>query len=568
MKRILCVLLITVLLLCAMSVTVLAAERGDTATVSFSVSNHPGLSDFSISIVYDHNALELTDLSAGSLTGSGVPMPNVSGDMFAWMNTENVSGSGTLCVATFKVKDTAAKGTYSVSASVNSSYNAAGDTVQLSVSGGSITVAIPTCTTHTFGSYTGSEPTCTTDGVKTATCSVCGVTDTKTTSRTGHSFGAWSKADNNNHVHTCSVCKTDETAAHTWDAGTVVKAATCKEAGISTYTCTTAGCGATKTEETAKSTNHTYGNWSKVNDSTHKHTCSVCQKEETASHTWDNGTVTKQATCSTTGTRTYTCTATGCGATKTEEIAKTNNHTYGSWSKADSTNHKRTCTVSGCTASETEAHAWNSGEVIIEPSCTEPGEMKHLCTKCNANKTEDIQPNGKHIYSKKSLLDEKVHEVACRCGEAITEDHTWDAGVITEEPTCSKEGVKTFTCADCKGNKTEAVPTNDDHDYTDSYKDNGNGTHTSYCVCKDGKEEPHDFSVEGSVVKEATTKETGEQEMLCICGAKTTKALPMLEKSAADAVRSAGIIMISLIGAIAVAGGGVATFVILKNKRK
>ena len=36
-------------------------------------------------------------------------------------------------------------------------------------------------------------------------------------------------------------------------------------------------------------------------------------------------------------------------------------------------------------------------------------------------------------------------------------EHAWDAGVITTEPTCDAEGVKTFTCSKCGVTKTEAV---------------------------------------------------------------------------------------------------------------
>ena len=53
----------------------------------------------------------------------------------------------------------------------------------------------------------------------------------------------------------------------------------------------------------------------------HWHECSHCDEvSDKAAHTWDQGSVTKEATSSEKGTMTYTCTV--CGATKTEEIAK------------------------------------------------------------------------------------------------------------------------------------------------------------------------------------------------------------------------------------------------------
>ena len=41
-------------------------------------------------------------------------------------------------------------------------------------------------------------------------------------------------------------------------------------------------------------------------------------------HTWDSGKITKAATCTESGTKTYTCTS--CNTTKTEEIPATGNH--------------------------------------------------------------------------------------------------------------------------------------------------------------------------------------------------------------------------------------------------
>lgn len=36
--------------------------------------------------------------------------------------------------------------------------------------------------------------------------------------------------------------------------------------------------------------------------------------------------------------------------------------------------------------------------------------------------------------------------------------HTWDAGVVTKEPTCTEAGVKTYTCTTCSVTKTEGIP--------------------------------------------------------------------------------------------------------------
>ena len=80
------------------------------------------------------------------------------------------------------------------------------------------------------------------------------------------------------------------TTEHTWNDGEITTPATCKDAGVKTFTCTV--CGETKTEEIAKLT----------------------------THTWNEGEITKPATLTEAGEKTFTCTV--CGATKTEPIDK------------------------------------------------------------------------------------------------------------------------------------------------------------------------------------------------------------------------------------------------------
>ncbi len=63
--------------------------------------------------------------------------------------------------------------------------------------------------------------------------------------------------------------------------------------------------------------------------------------------------------------------------------------------------------------------------------------------------TLDYAPNG----------DKATHTVSCAvCGYEKTDAQcSWDEGVVTTQPTCQSKGVKTYTCADCKATKTEAV---------------------------------------------------------------------------------------------------------------
>jgi transcription elongation factor Elf1 len=59
-------------------------------------------------------------------------------------------------------------------------------------------------------------------------------------------------------------------------------------------------------------TTHSYSAWTIIDETTHKRTCSVCQNEETSSHTLTNSIENDR--------KTYTCTL--CGATITKDTAK------------------------------------------------------------------------------------------------------------------------------------------------------------------------------------------------------------------------------------------------------
>ena len=78
-------------------------------------------------------------------------------------------------------------------------------------------------------------------------------------------------------------------------------------------------------------------------------------------------------------------------------------------------------------------------------------------------------------------------------------NHDWDEGVITTEPTCTKDGVKTYTCKDCKTTKTEEV-----------------------------KALGHGYSKDWTIDKKATCTEEGSKSHHCTrCGSKVdTTVIP------------------------------------------
>ena len=220
-------------------------------------------------------------------------------------------------------------------------------------------------TDYTVSGYT-SAP-----GTNTITITYSDKTATFAVNVTAHTYGNWTSVDASSHKHTCSVCSKEETASHAWNAGVVTKQPSCKEPGIRTYTCTV--CGGTKTESITKLTTHTYGNWTSVDANSHKHTCSVCSKEETAPHAWNVGAVTKQPSCKESGIRTYTCTV--CGGTKTENIDKLTTHTYDN--ACDTT-----CNICGSTRTVPHQYSsvWTTSKTEHWHECNLCGDKKDLST--------------------------------------------------------------------------------------------------------------------------------------------------------------------------------------------
>ncbi len=93
------------------------------------------------------------------------------------------------------------------------------------------------------------------------------------------------------------------------------------------------------------------------------------------------------------------------------------------------------CTVCGQTKTESipaiGVHAWNSGIITVEASCTTNGVKTYSCTVCGQTKTESIPAIGVHA---------------------------WNSGIITVEASCTTNGVKTYSCTVCGQTKTEDVP--------------------------------------------------------------------------------------------------------------
>ena len=123
----------------------------------------------------------------------------------------------------------------------------------------------------------------------------------------------------------------------------------------------------------------------------------------------------------------------------------------------------------GKTISKKE-HSWDSGKITIQATCTETGEKTYTCQACRATKTETVPAVGHTVVidSAVAATCESAGKTEGRhcsvCDKVLIEQktvkatgHNWDEGKITQEATCEKSGVRTYTCKTCKKTKTGEI---------------------------------------------------------------------------------------------------------------
>lgn len=85
--------------------------------------------------------------------------------------------------------------------------------------------------------------------------------------------------------------------------------------------------------------------------------------------------------------------------------------------------------------------------VIKEPTCTENGVEEYYCTVCNYVRSETLYATWHSFDITVWLTDEEYHWRDYTCGCEIEKaPHKWNDGVVTTPPSCTKEGVMTYTC--------------------------------------------------------------------------------------------------------------------------
>lgn len=249
---------------------------------------------------------------------------------------------------------------------------------------------------------------------------LCGILLMMTVTITAYATGETIDTQNQTETSPCT---------HNWVEGNGI-AATCTTVGERNFTCSL--CSETK-KETVAALGHSYGTETPVDDSNHVKTCSVCNASETAAHSWGEGSVTTQASCTAEGLRTFTCT---CGKTKTEKILKLE-HDFNAWTKADASNHERGC--KNCTHKESGRHNWQE-EVIKAATCKEDGSKKKTCMVCGTGEIIVVSKLTTHTY-------DNVCDPDCNvCGEKRTTSHaygsSWSRDYSGHWHECTKCGEK------------------------------------------------------------------------------------------------------------------------------
>ena len=124
-------------------------------------------------------------------------------------------------------------------------------------------------------------------------------------------------------------------------------------------------------------------------------------------HTWNEGVVTKEPTCTADGVHTFTCSV--CGDTRTEAI-KALGHEYGEWvidrdaTCVEEGSKHRDCIRGDDTQTEvipvSKTHTFGEWVITKEPTCTEKGERQRSCTisGCVVTETQELPALG-HQWS-------------------------------------------------------------------------------------------------------------------------------------------------------------------------
>lgn len=258
----------------------------------------------------------------------------------------------------------------------------------------------------------------------------------------------------------------------------------------------------------------------------------------------------KPATCETAETYDSVVYCSVCG----QEISRTQmtgeaalGHKWGEWKHDDSTakadsKHTRTCAND---ATHTDSAACNfTSQVTQNQTADQPEITTYTCKDCGYSYTEETKPALGHTHnygapvadytSGQAFVESKdyTHTATCTgegtCSQPTKTDKcTFDNGVETKAATCTEDGVKTFTCTECGGTYTVAIPATGhawgqwSHDAATAEAD---ATHTRVCANDASHKETKACDFTAKVTQEATLDQAEITTYTCKdCGYSYTK---------------------------------------------
>ena len=402
------------------------------------------------------------------------------------------------------------------------------------------------------------EPTCDKEGLRTYTAKVTfegkDYTDTKTEPipATGHAYGepVWSWTDDFKATATFT-CTNDTTHVKNVTAevtSAVTTPAACETTGVRTYTAKVTFEGKEYTDtktEVIPATGHAYGEpvwkWTDGFEATATFTCAnnaAHVKNVTATVT---NAVTTEATCESTGTRTYTAKVTFDGKdytdTKTETLPATS-HAYGEpvWKWNDDFTASATFTCGNDTSHVKTVNATVTNEVTTEATCESTGVRTYTAKVTfdgkdyTDTKTETL-PATSHAYGEPvwKWNDDFTASATFTCGNDASHVETVNAAVtneVTTAATCEADGVRTYTAKvtfegkEYTDTKTEVIPATGHAYGAPVWKWNDDFTASATFTC--GNDTSHVKTVNATVTNEVTTEATCESTGVRTYTAKVT----------------------------------------------
>jgi len=255
------------------------------------------------------------------------------------------------------------------------------------------------------------------------------------------------------------------------------------------------------------------------------------------------------ATCDKDGSKTVTTSCSDCGYVISENnvVIPATGHAWGEWkhdaatAEADAT-HTRVC---GKDASHTETKACDFTSQVTQNQTSDLPEITtYTCKDCGYFYTKETKPALGHTHnygapvadytSGQAFVEGKdyTHTATCTgegtCSQPTKTDKcTFDNGVETKAATCTEPGVKTFTCTECGGTYTVAIPATD-HNWGEwkhvEGTEGADAQHSRVCANDASHKETKACDFTAKVTQEATLDQAEITTYTCKdCGYSYTK---------------------------------------------